>query len=133
MTTRRRVEVTIPIAEEVLLDFLLSRYSTDQLKRLGIQTENSVIRDMQIVPQGDDSRCTFRVCVLTPIDVEDVLETDAHNARKISEEIAAEEMERLRSENQDVKPVIEGCGGCGNHGGHALRIEKQKNSSNKTG
>lgn len=62
-----KLELDVPISEEVLLTFLLGRYGAEYLERLGIYPDSSVIRSFEI---GPDRKCRFKVCAVTLVNVE---------------------------------------------------------------
>jgi len=67
MTRSHKLELTIPISEEDLLGLLLSRYGSAKLMELGISPETSVIRSFEM---DLTRKCQFRVCAVSPINVE---------------------------------------------------------------
>ena len=57
-----KVEMTVIIDETELLRFLLERYNQEDLLKMGVLPETSVIRGMAV---EQDGKCSFRVCALS--------------------------------------------------------------------
>ena len=67
-----KVEMTIPISENDLLRTLFSRYGKEELAKIGIWPESSVVRGFRISEEGV---CEFRVCSVSVANVPSLLET----------------------------------------------------------
>lgn len=144
MIETNRLELTIPISEEDLLHFLLSRYDDEHLARLGISHTNSIIREVQIEHdvEAGTPKCNFRVCALTIVNTEEVLEKSEAAQKKVIDLLEKREIALQKEIDETGKldesasgPTLpQGGGGCIKQQiaerQSAMRVSKQKKSSN---
>lgn len=115
----QKVELTIPINETDLLRMLLSRYNQEELERANILPENSIIRGFTT---SSDGKCEFRVCSMSLVDVEAMIEGLA------SRETSEQEGESHCGVREDGYP---GGGGIEDESGpELLRVKKARKGSN---
>lgn len=126
MPKTHRVELTVPISEDQLLEFLLARYPEETLVRVGITPSNSVIRNVTIAADG---KCHFRICVLTLTDTEQVLkEETARMVENYPDETTAIGETEQSSPEKSIADIPQRP--CVAKQLQALRVEKAGTSSN---
>jgi hypothetical protein len=114
-----KVELSVKIQESELLSFLLSRYNQEDLAAAGIRAPSSIIRSMVMEEQGV---CEFRICSMSLINVEALLEETQGEQANTGEALMAQQQEESGGDGvPPEQPPMQG---------HAIKIRKSKKGSN---